>query len=216
MASVQVPQSALDELLRRALDVAGFPIGWISFVDGGMERLRARVGVAYTELAPDRSLVLGLPVLSNPLFVDDAALTDWRSHPLIAAGPRARFIGVVPLVDSAGHLLGSLTVLDPIPRRLGRSERTALANLATLAVARVEALREGLARTGRAAPPPRAVDPLEAESRRRREAEERYQQERQFVDAVLDNLSGAFFLVSSYGVIRRWNAALATAIGRTD
>jgi diguanylate cyclase (GGDEF)-like protein/PAS domain S-box-containing protein len=216
MASVQVPQSALDELLRRALDVAGFPIGWISFVDAGRELLRARVGVAFTELAPDRSLVLGLPVLSNPLFVDDAALTDWRSHPLVASGPRARFIGVVPLVASGRELLGSLTVLDPVPRRLGRNERTALANIATLAVARVEALRDSLARDGGASPAPRPVDPLESESRRRREAEARYQQERQFVDAVLDNLSGAFFLVSADGVIRRWNAALASAIGRTD
>ena len=138
MASVQVPQSALEELLRRALDVAGFPIGWISFVDAGVERIRARLGVTFTELSADRSLVLGLPVLSNPLFVDDAALTDWRTHALVASGPRARFIGVVPLIASGGELLGSLTVLDPIPRRLGRSERTALANIATLAVARVE------------------------------------------------------------------------------
>jgi len=215
-ATVQVPQSALDELLRRALDVAGFPIGWISFVDGGLERLRARAGVSFTELTPERSLVLGLPVLASPLFVDDAALTDWKSHPLVASGPRARFVGVVPLVATSGELLGSLTVLDPIPRRLARAERTALANLATLAVARVEALRDTLEREGRVAPVPRRVDPLESESRRRREAEARYEQERQFVDAVLDNLSGAFFLVSADGVIRRWNAALATAIGRTD
>src|SRR3954467_10284188 len=105
MASVQVPQSALDELLRRALDVAGFPIGWISFVDAGRELFRARVGVAFTELPPHPRLVLGRPGLSNPLFVDDAALTDWRSHSLVASGPRARFIGVVPLVASGRELL---------------------------------------------------------------------------------------------------------------
>ena len=52
--------------------------------------------------------------MSNALRVDDAALTDWRTHPLIASGPRARFVGVVPLIGSSGELLGSLTVLDPI------------------------------------------------------------------------------------------------------
>ena len=28
-----VPQAALDELVRRAADVAGFPIAWLSFVE---------------------------------------------------------------------------------------------------------------------------------------------------------------------------------------
>ena len=40
--------------------------------------------------------------------------------------------------------------------------------------------------------------------------------EREFSEAVLDSLAGAFFLVSSDGVILRWNAALSAAIGYTD
>jgi diguanylate cyclase (GGDEF)-like protein/PAS domain S-box-containing protein len=211
---VQVPQSALDELLRRAADVGGFPVAWISFVDGDRERLRARIGVSFTELAPERSLAFADGALDRPLFVEDAAATDWRSHFLVASGPRARFLGVVPLRSSKGTLIGTLTVLDPIPRTLGRNERTALANIASLAVARVEALRDSLAREIPAPAP--AVDRVEEESRRRRAAEERYEQERQFVDAVLDNLTGAFYLVSSDGVILRWNAALASAIGYSD
>jgi diguanylate cyclase (GGDEF)-like protein/PAS domain S-box-containing protein len=211
---VQVPQSALDELLRRAADVGGFPVAWISFVDGDRERLRARIGVSFTELAPERSLAFVGGALDRPLFVEDAAATDWRSHFLVASGPRARFLGVVPLRSSKGALIGTLTVLDPIPRALGRNERTALANIASLAVARVEALRDSLAREAPAPAPP--VDRFEEESRRRRAADERYEQERQFVDAVLDNLTGAFYLVSSDGVILRWNAALASAIGYSD
>ena len=212
MTTVQVPQSALEELLRRAIDVGGFPIAWISFIDAGCERLRARAGVSFTELSAERSLALCVVPLDRALFVDDASLTEWRHHPLVAAGPRARFLGVVPLVSSTGELIGTLTVLDPIPRTLGRNERTALANLASLAVARVEALREGRARDAPAAP----RDRLEDEVRRRQQAEARWQQERQFTDAVLDNLTGAFYLVSQEGRILRWNAALAAAIGYTD
>jgi diguanylate cyclase (GGDEF)-like protein/PAS domain S-box-containing protein len=215
---VQVPQSALEELLRRAVDVGGFPVAWISFVDGGCERVRARAGVSYTELTTERSLVLAEGGLKRPLFVDDASITDWRHHHLVASGPRARFLGVVPLLSSTGELIGSLTVLDPIPRKLGKSERTALANLASLAVARVEALREGLAREAppvvdRSGPSPGRY---EEEVKRRRAAEEHLRQERQLVDAVLDNLTGAFYLVSPEGVILRWNAALSAAIGYGD
>jgi diguanylate cyclase (GGDEF)-like protein/PAS domain S-box-containing protein len=219
MPSVQVPQSALEELVRRAVEVAGFPIAWLSFVDAKHEWLRARVGVTFTELPAERSFALQRGGLKRPLFVEDALGTDWRNHPLVIAGPRARFIGVIPLISPDGTLIGTLTVLDPLPRSLGKSERTALTNLASLAVARVEALREGMAR--QAAHPPAVHAPvtperLEEEMRRRRSAEERLDHEKQLTDVLLDNLSGAFYLVSEDGVILRWNAVLAAAIGYTD
>jgi len=221
MTAVQVPQSALEELLRRAVEVAHVPIGWISFLDAGSERLKARIGVTFTELAAESSLALGGAAPSRPLFVDDAAAGEWRAHPLVASGPRARFVGVIPLVSS-GAVIGTLTLLDPLPRTLGKSERSALVNLASLAVARIEAQREGVA-NALASPPPSSMaesdvlgERLEAEMRRRRAAERDLVQERELTDAVLDNLSGAFYLVSSDGVILRWNASLAAAIGYAD
>jgi len=214
MTGVQVPQAALDELLRRATDVADFPVAWISFIDAGRERLRSRIGVGFTELPADRSIALAGPGLAQPLFVDDATLTEWRGHFLVASGPRARFFGIVPLLSAAGELIGTLTVMDPVARALGRNERTALANIASFAAARVGALRENVAREAHEAA--RGATRLEEEARRRRAAEERYEQERQFVDAVLDNMTGAFYLVSSDNVILRWNAALSSAIGYTD
>lgn len=214
MTAVPVAQSALDELLRRAADVAGFPVAWISVIDDGHEKLRSRIGVTFTDLPADRSIALHGDGLRQPLFVDDAALTEWRGHFLVAQGPRARFFGVAPLLTAAGELIGALTVLDPVPRVLGRNERTALVNLASFAVVRVEALRETLAREAQQAA--EAYNRGEDEARRRVAAEELYEQERQFVNAVLDNMTGAFYLVSQNGVILRWNAALTLAIGYTD
>jgi diguanylate cyclase (GGDEF)-like protein/PAS domain S-box-containing protein len=203
----QVPQAALDELVRRAADVGGFPIAWLSLIEGGRERLRARVGVAFAELGPERSFALQERP-GKALFVEDAAATRWRSHPLVAGDPHARFVGILPLVSSGGEVLGALTVLDPAPRVLFADERTALANLASLAVARAEALH--------AAPAPRPHDRLEEEIRRRRQADERFESEREFSAAVLDNLTGAFYLVGSDGRMLRWNAAFADAVGYSD
>ena len=212
-APPRVPQSALEELLRRALDVGGFPVGWISFLDAGGERLQARVGVPFRDLSPERSFALAGPRLARPLFVDDAAESDWRHHPLVVSAPRARFIGVIPLVAPGDALIGTLTVLDPVPRMPGKAERTALENLASLAVARVEAMRQTMPPPAATPPPP---DRLQAEVARRRAAEERAEVERAITAAVLDNLSGAFYLVSPEGVIVRWNATLAAAIGYPD
>jgi diguanylate cyclase (GGDEF)-like protein/PAS domain S-box-containing protein len=202
-----VPQAALDELVRRAADVAGFPIAWLSFIEGDLERLRARVGVGFSELGPDRSFALQQR-RGQALFIEDAAATRWRAHPLVAGAPHARFVGMIPLMGTAGgELLGTLTVIDHSPRVLFDDERTALANLASLAVARVEALRP---------PAPRTGDRYEEEKRRRREAEARFQAEREFSTAVLDNLTGAFYLVAHDGRMLRWNAAFAAAVGYGD
>ncbi|HET7732160.1 MAG TPA: EAL domain-containing protein [Usitatibacter sp.] len=218
MGTAQVPQSALEELVRRALDAARAPVAWISFLEPGCERIKARIGVTFTELAPASSFPLHGEPLTRPLFLEDASAGEWRAHPLVAAGPRARRVAVVPLL-SRGQALGTLTVLDPVPGPIDKAMRTALVNLASLALARVEAQRD-------AAPPP-APEPaspeaaafaerLEAEARRRRAAEKRLEQERELTEAVLENLSGAFYLVSSDGVILRWNASLARAIGYSD
>jgi diguanylate cyclase (GGDEF)-like protein/PAS domain S-box-containing protein len=214
------PVPALDELVKRAQDVAAFPMAWLSFFDGKRERLRSRAGVAFAYLPREQSFAFAQEALAAPLFVEDLAATDHRTHPLVSAGPQARFLAVLPLVAPDGFVVGTLTVLDSAPRQVRRSERTALANLASLAMARLEARRDGAlsgsSRGEAALADPRSItERLEEEGRRRRAAEESLLREKEFSEAVLESLAGAFYLVSSDGVILRGNAALTAAIGYT-
>ena len=216
-----LPLPALDELVKRAREVAGVPIAWLSFFDGRRERLRARSGVGFAYLAREQSFAFAQEPLAEAMFVDDLAASELSTHPLVVCAPRARFLGVLPLVSPDGMVVGTLTVIDVAARTLGRSERTALANLAALAVARLEARREsGAPSLARAAAAPERDSKaiavrLEEETRRRRTAEASLEREREFSEAVLDSLAGAFFLVSSDGMILRWNAALSSALGYT-
>jgi diguanylate cyclase (GGDEF)-like protein/PAS domain S-box-containing protein len=216
-----LPLPALDELVKRAMEVARFPMAWLSFFDGKRERLRARSGVSFAYLPRDQSFAFAGVAAAVPLFVDDLAASELATHPLVASGPQARFLGVLPLVAPDGFVAGTLTVLDAQPRTLRRAERTALANLASLAMARLEARREAAAsgnvRGESALQDARSLaERLDEETRRRRTAEAELDREKEFSEAVLDSLAGAFYLVSSDGVILRWNAALSTAIGYTD
>ncbi|HET9580655.1 MAG TPA: EAL domain-containing protein [Usitatibacter sp.] len=203
----QVPLPALEELLRRALDATGAPVGWISFVEEGFERLHARSGVTFTELPPERSLLLS-SALREPAIVRDAAETRWEAHPLVAAGPRARFVAVVPFIDGGGAVIGSLTVLDPLPRNLKRTQGTALLNIASLAVARVEATRAAIAasRHALAAPP---LSPTGASAGTASDAAI----DGALSQALAEHLDGAFFLADASGALVRWNAAFAMAVG---
>ncbi len=237
------PLAAFADLVRRAQDVAHFPIAWISFLDAARERLHTARGVALRELAMHESLAFALQDPAQPLFVEDALRSPWRAHRLVAGAPHARFIAVLPLACADGMVVGTLTVLDRKPRALAPAQQTALANLAALAMARLEARRDGAPPVGQPIPATRPaaplagvpssplppgvpssliVDPhqlserLEAEKLRCRAAEEELEREKGLLEAVLDSLASAFFLVSSDGAMLRWNASLAAALGYSD
>src|SRR5262249_55300484 len=139
------PLAALADLVRRAQDVARFPIAWISFLDASRERVHAVRGIILRELGAHDSLAFALQDPSQPLLVEDGLRSPWRTHRLVAGAPHARFIGVLPLACADGLVVGTLTVLDRKPRALTPAQSTALANLATLVMARLEAMREGTA-----------------------------------------------------------------------
>ncbi len=200
---------ALDELVKRARDVGGFPIAWVSFIDERRERLGARAGVEFAHLGRDHSLAYALALPGEPRFIEDLASGPLRGHPLVA-DPGARFAAILPLTAADGFVLGTLTVLDRVARTLDARTRTALANLASLAMARLESRRETRARSpappsAQPSRPAGDADPAAALAR-----------EREFSGAVLDSLAGVFFLLSHEGAFVRWNTSLAAVTGYGD
>jgi len=212
------PEPAFEELVRRAQDAVRAPMAWLSFFDGEREWIQARAGVALAHLAREQSPVFGPGEPVAPLHVEDLSLATEGPHARLARELRAKFFCAVPLVAPGGMVLGTLTVLDRIPRSLTAQERVALENLATLAVARLEARLQqapaafaavkSAARSGGDAEArvehlareyQRMNELLEEEIGLRRDTEERLRREKEFSDAVLQSLPGAFFLVGPEG-----------------
>jgi diguanylate cyclase (GGDEF)-like protein/PAS domain S-box-containing protein len=192
-----LPLAALDRLLARARDVAAFPAAWISLFEDGAERLVARSGIGFDALGPGRSVALGAASLRAPLVVEDLRAAGYASHWLACEGGQARFLAIMPLASSAGAIVGTLTVMDREPRKLDALARSALENLAALAIARIEARRDVAEGT--------PAQPQEAALAR----------ERQFAEALLESVEGAVALIGDDGKPARWNAAFARAAGRS-
>ncbi len=93
--------------------------------------------------APD-TFGLGLAdrILDAPrglLVVDDAQGDLWlRDHPLVADGPRIRFLVSVALTGHDGSRLGFLTAMSPEPKQLGNEQAEALEALGRLLAAHIE------------------------------------------------------------------------------
>src|SRR5947209_1995156 len=88
-------------------------------------------------------LFCGHAILGSELFVVEDALLDPRFHgnPLVQDSPNLRFYAGMPLITDTGLALGTLCVLDSVPRTLISQQRAALGVLAN-SVMRVLKLRQ--------------------------------------------------------------------------
>ncbi len=199
------PESVFDDLARRAQEALHAPMAWLSFHDTGREWVKAGVGIDFRELRGGEALALREGMRAGFIEVPDTHESPLKGHPLVAGPSRMRFLCSAPLVTPDGHVMGALTVADRVPRRLEGAERAALENLASLAMARLETRRT-------------AVDGSDAlaSAQRAEELEDALAREREFSDAVIQSLPGAFFLFSREGEMLRWNARMTAVTGYSD
>lgn len=121
----------LQQVVERAVDVAGTQIGAISIIDRNRQWLVARHGPLDDELPRAISFcATAIHRPGEPLIVPDATRDQrFASNPLVSDSPFIRFYVGMPLVDSGGYPLGALCVIDS----KARHELPDLYDLAALA-----------------------------------------------------------------------------------
>ena len=132
------PESDFDELVALAAEICGTPISLVSLIDERRQYFKASIGLAARET--DRSLSFCAHALQQPgLFViPDAAEDDrFRDNTLVTGEMGIRFYAGVPL-KSTDQAVGTLCVIDRVPRTLTESQRRALAILARQVEARFD------------------------------------------------------------------------------
>ena len=133
------PEQAFDDLTLLAAQICETPIALITLVDEKRQWFKSRLGVSATETA--RSVAFcAHTIQQDDMFVVPDTLADgrFRENALVVGEPRARFYIGAPLVTHDGHALGSLCVLDRVPRTLTAEQRAALDALRRQAVAQLE------------------------------------------------------------------------------
>ncbi len=135
-------EEAFDDHALLAAQICRTPIALISLVDSERQWFKARVGFETRE-TPRRVAFCGHAILSEELFVVEDAVRDsrFKGNPLVCDGPRLRFYAGAPLTTPSGHRVGTLCVLDHVPRRLDAEQRRGLRALARQVVATLELRR---------------------------------------------------------------------------
>ena len=127
------PEERYDRLARFAAEQLDVPIALLSMVDGQRQWFKSRVGVDVSETPRDISFC-GHAVMKQELFVVEDASSDPRfaDNPLVVGAPHIRFYAGAPLSSPSGHHIGTLCVIDTVPRTLGAVELAILDALRTL------------------------------------------------------------------------------------
>jgi formate hydrogenlyase transcriptional activator len=138
------PELDFDDLAGLAARVCATPIALITLLDEGRQWFKARVGLEVAETPRDIAFC-DKAIQQTGLFVVPDALADARfaTNPLVTGEPRIRFYAGAPLVTPEGHALGTLCVLDRVPRQLPPEHRKALSALSRQVVAQLELRRAG-------------------------------------------------------------------------
>ncbi len=124
------PEPAFDDIVRLACYAFDVPIALITLVDDHREWFKARIGLDIAE-APKEGFC-AYTVLQPDLLVVTDSFNDPRfAHNKYVIGPpHIRFYAGAPLSTPEGLIIGTLCVVDHVPREFTDENRQALVQLA--------------------------------------------------------------------------------------
>ncbi len=125
-------EEAFDELADLAASICEAPIALITFIDKSRQWFKARIGLDVSETARSVSFCAHA-ILQPGLFIVPDTQRDRRffDNPFVIGPPNIRFYAGAPLFTDEGIALGTICVVDRVPRSLSPEQQRCLGILRT-------------------------------------------------------------------------------------
>lgn len=146
LCELQILDSAAEErfdrytrLVKRLFDV---PIALVSLVDSNRQWFKSSVGLEATQ-TPRNISFCGHAINHDSLFIVEDASLDPRfaNNPLVTGDPHIRFYAGYPLQGPNGYRVGTLCIIDRIPRVLDEHDKEAFSDIGEMAASELASLQ---------------------------------------------------------------------------
>ena len=133
------PEQAFDDLAKLASYICKTPIALVSLVDGERQWFKSKLGLTASQ-TPREVAICATAIQQKDVFVVPDALKDERfqNNPFVVSDPHIRFYAGAPLINEEGYALGTLCVVDLVPREFNEEQKEALKTLGRLVLAQME------------------------------------------------------------------------------
>ena len=139
------PEKGFDSIVELATQLCACPVALVSLVDRERQWFKAKVNFPPCETDLNSSVCAHALSRPDDILVIPDLTVDPRTlaNPLVTGDPHIRFYAGAPLVMEDGHVLGSLCVIDKVPRRGGltKAQMSGLRALAGQVVTQLELRR---------------------------------------------------------------------------
>jgi diguanylate cyclase (GGDEF)-like protein len=133
------PEAAYDDLVAIASGICGTPMAAVTLIDAERQFSKASIGLDPADVPREQSFCHHAIARPRTLVVPDAAQDErFRDNPAVTGEPWVRFYAGAPLIDSGGHAVGALCVIDTVPRDLEPYQQRALESLSRQVVTLLE------------------------------------------------------------------------------
>jgi len=133
----------VEPFVQLAAQLCDAPMAALSLVAASQQLYRVRVGFAAVEVAREQGLCTRAVLQGDLLEVPDTARVTWFDPGLHGplSAPVRHYAGV-PLRVGDGSAVGTLCVMDQVPRRLGAAQKVGLERVATALASHLQARRD--------------------------------------------------------------------------
>ena len=194
-------EQAFDDLVQLAVNLCGTPMAAVTLIDQDRQWFKARIGLPMNETPRELSFCAHAILEPEDLLIVPDTWADERfaGNRLVTEAPFLRFYAGAPLVTSEGLALGTLCILDQVPRSLNGSQIKALLALAQQVNTQLDLRWQ--------------VCVLEDSIAERKAAEIRQRQSEGLYTAVIGSLAEGVVVQDSAGVIQTCNASAERILG---